>query len=126
MKSGLDAMPLFLQVDMLSTSNLSHPDKWPKHFLIELHLEEEGHRGVSQRPGVPTKPAFQFHKLTLLNFVANDGIQLTKLLTQKIFLKANDVRVAKVMLFQDKILSPKMRLYVKYNTTFWAQEVCKN
>ena len=44
--------------------------------------------------------------------MANDGIQLTKLLTQKIFLKANDVRVAKVMLFQDKIFSPKMRLYV--------------
>ena len=87
----------------LSTSYLSRPDKWPKNFLKELRLEEEGHRGESQRPGVPTKPAFQFHKLTLLNFAATDGIQLTKLLTQKIFLKANDVRVAEVMLFQDKM-----------------------
>ena len=31
--------------------------------------------------------------------MVNDGIQLTKLLTQTVFLEANDVRVAKVMLF---------------------------
>ena len=30
----------------LSTSNLSRPDKWPKNFLIELPLEDEGHRGI--------------------------------------------------------------------------------
>ena len=91
----------------LGTSYLSRPDKWPKNFLKELRLEEEGHRGVSRWPGAPTKPAFQFHKLTLLNFAATDGIQLTKLLTQTVFLEANDVRVAKVMLFQGKLLSPK-------------------
>ena len=30
----------------LSTSYLSRPDKWPKNFLIELPLEDEGHRGI--------------------------------------------------------------------------------